>query len=267
MKASMKILWITGSHPRHLFYVNTINKAFPVSGGIMQRRENIVPKPPEGIAETDRLNFIRHFKNRDIAEQKYFKGQPAPDCPILEVTKDDINSARSIEFVKKIKPDIALTFGCELVREPLMSALPRDTINLHLGLSPRYRGAATLFWPFYFLEPPYAGATFHYIVAEPDAGDIVHHVVPELSPEDNIHDVACKCVVQSALDMVRLLEIFASDGGWKSHRQKSTGKNFLGSDFKPQHLRMIYNVYNDDIVREYLEGRLVSKKPKLVRQF
>ena len=38
--------------------------------------------------------------------------------------------------------DVALIFGTGLIKDPLYSALPADTINMHLGLSPRYRGSA-----------------------------------------------------------------------------------------------------------------------------
>ena len=263
----MKILWIGGNHPRHLYYFNRINRVFPLSAGIAECRESMIPKPPEHLQELDRLNFIRHFKNRDEAEERYFGSQDVPDCPVFEVNEDNLNSEKSVEFVKKVKPDVVLIFGCGLIKDPLYSELPNNSINLHLGVSPRYRGAATLFWPFYFMEPCYAGTTFHYIISEPDAGDIVHQVVPELDPEDGIHDVACKAVIQSAEDAVKLIEILDTEKKWKRYRQKGTGKNFLNSDFKAEHLRVIYNVFDDDMVKQYLEGRLQSKKPKLVRQF
>jgi methionyl-tRNA formyltransferase len=233
----------------------------------MEVREAMIPQPPDRVSDLDRDNFIRHFKNRDLAEEKYFGSQPKPDFPLLEVRKDTLNEQESVEFVKQVNPDLVLIFGSGLVKEPLFSVLPEDKINLHLGLSPRYRGAATLFWPFYFMEPTYAGTTFHYIVSEPDAGKIIHQVVPPLDPEDGIHDVACKAVIQSTKDAIKLLEIYQFKGAWKQHKQRSTGKNFLSSDFKPEHLRVIYNVFDDDMVRRYLEGKLISKQPQLFRQY
>jgi methionyl-tRNA formyltransferase len=185
----------------------------------------------------------------------------------LEIRPERLNSAEVVGFVKKTKPDATFIFGASLIKEPLLSTLPHNTLNLHLGISPRYRGAATLFWPFYFLEPPYAGSTFHYIVGEPDAGDIVHQAVPHLDIRDGIHDVACKTVIVSAHEALALIEILRDKGRWKTRKQRSTGKNFLASDFKPEHLRVIYNQFNDDIVKYYLEGKLKSKTPNLVRQF
>jgi len=140
-------------------------------------------------------------------------------------------------------------------------------INLHLGLSPRYRGAACLFWPFYFMEPAFAGSTVHYIVYEPDAGNIVHQVTPELEREDGIHDVGCKTVIASARDIGKLLNRYAADGKWDLRTQKSTGKNFLYRDFRPEHLRVNYDLFNDRMVESYLAGNLTDRRPKLVRQF
>jgi folate-dependent phosphoribosylglycinamide formyltransferase PurN len=264
---AMRILWIGGSHARHLYYINGISAHFTIAGGILELREPMVPRPPEGISEKDRENFILHFKNRDLAEKKYFGSQPFPEINLLKISNDELNSKKTVDFVNEIDPELVLIFGTGLIKDPLFSALPEEKINLHLGLSPRYRGAATLFWPFYFLEPTYAGTTFHYIVSEPDAGEIIHQTTPELEHGDGIHDVACKAVIQSTTDAIELLKIYAEEKRWKRHHQRSTGKNFLNSDFKPEHLRVIYDIYDDDIVDKVLDGTLKSKEPLLFRQF
>jgi len=263
----MKIIWIGGNHPRHLFFGNALHKEFGLAGAIIQLRENILPQPPDDITELDRQNFIRHFENRLKAEKKYFGRQKLPDCPRLEVAADRLNSGASANFVRSINPDATMIFGSDLIKDDLLSALPANTVNLHLGLSPRYRGAATLFWPFYFMEPAYAGCTFHYIVSEPDAGDVVHQVVPKMEKSDTIHDVACKAVEAATLDALRLLSVFKEKGPWKRFKQKGSGRNFLSNDFKPEHLRVNYNIFSDDMVRHYMEGRIISRRPKLMRQF
>ena len=120
---------------------------------------------------------------------------------------------------------------------------------------------------FYFLEPNYVGTTFHHIVSEPDAGTIIHQSVPILQKGDKIHDVSCKTIIQSSKDVIKLLEIFEKDGKWEKFSQKGTGKNFLERDFKPEHLRMIYDYFHDDIVDKFLDGEIQSREPNLIRQF
>ena len=258
----MRILWIGGSHPRHLYYANRLNEAFGLAGAIIEWRENILPEPPEYLSATDRNNWIRHFTNRQNKETAYFDVQHPPQCDTLTVNHERLNSPESVGFVKQIRPDLVLVFGCGMIRDPLASEVPH-AVNMHLGLSPRYRGAATLFWPFYFLEPQWAGVTFHYIVSEPDAGQIIHQVRPKLYRDDTIHDIGCRAVLAATEAALQLVEC---SGIWRTWKQKATGKNFLASDFKAQHLRMIYNVYQDDIVRAYLDGELPGREPKLREQ-
>ena len=271
MTTKLKIVFIGGNHPRHLYYLNRINERFPISGAIIEKRSDSTneknPIPPNDILEQDRENFVKHFSNRHITEQKYFGNGKIPKCKLLEIQKQELNSKSTVDFINSIKPNIVLIYGSHLIKEPLYSKLPENTINLHGGLSPRYRGTATMFWPFYFLEPNYVGTTFHNIISEPDAGTIIHQSIPTLERGDTIHDVSCKTIVQSSRDVIRLLEIFEKMGKWKKFSQKGTGKNFLERDFKPEHLRIIYDFFDDDIVDKFLDGNIHSTEPNLIRQF
>lgn len=262
----MKIVWLGGNHPRHLYVVNQLHHVFPLSGAVIGQRENLLPSTPTNLSDLDMRNFETHFRNRQKSEEKYFGNPPPPDCPHLEIAKGEMNSKKVIDFISEIKPDAAFIFGCELIRSELRSVLPKWTINIHLGLSPRYRGGATLFWPLYFLEPNYCGSTFHFLIDEPDAGEIVHQVQPTLVSTDRTHDVACKTVLATASGLVDLFKILEERKEWKSKRQKASGKNFLARDFRPEHLRLVYNVFNDDIVRAWKEGEINPPSPNLVNQ-
>lgn len=285
-----KILFIGGTHPRHLYYANQIHIRYPLAGAVLQDKGMLMPAEPKELNYPYPKKHLwnHHFHKRAEAEHNYFGHlNGAPNTPeTVFISSLGSGYGRITRLVKKINPDIALVFGCGMIRGELAEALPKLTINLHLGLSPRYRGAATLFWPFYFLEPQWAGCTFHKIVDEPDAGDILHQCVPELARGDKIHDVAVKAVVKATEDMIKLLGHYRIQNipkgkaknmteyigqqlltPWKYYPQSTTGKNFLSRDFQPSHLRMIYETYNDDIVDQYLDGNLKQHKPKLVRQF
>jgi len=258
-----RILWIGGSHPRHLYFANRLNDEFGLVGALVEMRENILPEPPAGLPKIDRQNWDRHFTNRRNKEEEYFDTQRLPYCNVKQVEHGSLNSTASVEFVNEVQPGLVMIFGCGMIHGALKNVLP-VAVNMHLGLSPRYRGAATLFWPFYFLEPQWAGVTFHKIVDEPDAGEIIHQCRPALKRGDTIHEVACRAVLTATFAAAQLLRCF---GSWQTWKQKATGKNFKAGDFKPQHLRMIYNVYQDDIVRAYLDGELPGSEPKLRSQY
>lgn len=264
----MRTMWIGGNHGRHFYFAGALAKQrFPLAGCIIVGREGMIPAPPAGISDHDALNFVRHFGARGEAEQRWFSAQSPPDVPTLRLPMERLNSMEAVEFVRDIAPDVVFILGSGLIKDPLAAALPRETINLHLGLSPRYRGAATLFWPFYFQEPNWAGTTFHYIVAEPDAGPIVHQVVPPLDPNDGIHDVACKAVIHSAAAVEPLLGVLAELGAWKTGPQKRVGRTFFMTDFRPSHLRVNYDLFGDRMAKAYLEGDLLCRAPPLFKQF
>ena len=271
MTKKLKILFIGGDHPRHLYYLNTIHQSFSVVGAVIEQRRigtnEKIPVPPSDITEHDKVNFVKHFSNRFNAEKNFFGNPTIPTIPLLKIEKSELNSQNTSNFVRTNNPNVVLIFGSHLIKEPLLSSLPKHTINLHGGLSPRYRGTATMFWPFYFLEPNHVGTTFHYIVSEPDAGNVIHQSVPSLEKGDKIHDVACKTIIQASKDVIKLLEILEQNSEWKIFKQKGTGKNFLEQDFRPEHLRIIYDQFNDKIVDEFLGGQISPKPPNLFTQF
>ena len=76
-----------------------------------------------------------------------------------------------------------------------------------------------------------------------------------------------KTIVESAKEMTRLLEIYEHKRNWQVYKQKGSGRNFRQSDFRAEHLRIIYDLFNDDMVKFFLDGRIKPMKPNLVKQF
>lgn len=266
----MKILIFSGTHPRHLF----IHRAVVDSGAdfmaIVMQREELLPKPPGGIPYRDQENFVRHFQDRYNVEQAFY-GHTRPSelfgNRAIYVSPDQLNSPETAKAVQDFAPDMVFIFGTNIIKNPVIDVLPELKINLHLGLSPWYKGGATLFWPFYFLKPQFAGSTFHQIVPAADAGDILHQSVPVLEKGDGIHDVGAKTVCQARTDLVRILSNLAENVPFKLERQRTTGRVWIGSDFLPAHLRVIYDLYDNKMVDEYLSGNLGSELPKLIRSW
>lgn len=236
------------------------HQAVEVVGVIIQDHGPLIPDVPRWLGDKDRINWRQYFNNRAAKEEVYFGKPPPPHGFVCK--GDNLNSKNAAIYAYQSQADLALIFGTGMIRDPLFRAMPTLKVNMHLGLSPRYRGAATLFWPFYFLEPNQAGVTFHQIVAEPDAGAILHQSRPELKHRDTIHDVGCRAVVHATEDMLELLTKWPE---WEFKTQKNTGKAFMASDFQPHHLRTIYDTWGDKIVDAYLRGDIRPTEPKLYR--
>ena len=259
----MRIVLIIGSHPRHIFFANQIITQFKDIIVVVENRGSIIQKVKENINKIDRNNFIRHFKERKSAEYKYFTSDKLNiknKNNLLKIKKISKEYSRLAKLLKECKPDILITFGCGVIREPLLSKLPYNSINFHTGLLPYFKGTAGNFWPYYFLKPNYIGITIHRIEKNLDGGSIVHQCVPKLLKEDGVHDLACKAIIKGTEDLKKILKKYSK--GYKPVfvNQKKSGKLFLDKDFKPHHLRLIYSYFNNNIAKYYLNNQLQKDK-------
>lgn len=264
----MKILILSGSHSRHMFVHNAIMESGFECAAVVMQREELMPKEPDHASKHEKNLFRKHFSERKEIEdatfgklvtKKFYKTIPSFFC-----RPESLNSKETLDFIKKQKADLAFIFGTNLIKEPILSALPPNKINLHLGLSPWYRGSATLFWPFYFLQPQYAGATFHQIIPEADAGDIVHQLTPTLENNDGIHDVAVKTVLDAKSSLIKIIKEFSSKNKLVQYKQKTSGRLFRTGEFHYSHLRLVYDLYENKIVDEYLRGNLLKTLPSVI---
>lgn len=264
----MKVVIFSGSHSRHLYVNQEVSKQFKDSLIIIQKREPEIPKIPNFKNLNNKKLYIKHFKNRNLVENKFFGKLNYKEVfarnNTISVSASTLNSPKTIKEIKKFDADFAFIFGTNLISNSLIKVLPRNKINLHLGLSPWFKGAATLFWPFYFLKPQYAGITFHEINNKPDSGPIIHQNVPTLRKGDKIHEVAAKCVLQAAKDVKILINFWKKNKKFIYYKQKTSGRIWRSKDFHVSHLKLIYELYKDKIVDSYLKGELDKTKPNLI---
>ncbi len=263
----MKIVLITGTHPRHIFIANVLYKTGCLAALIIEERENIHPLPPDYLSDEQRILFIEHFKLREITELNSFEENNFPVVPTIKLPKDKINSQKVQSLIQKYDPELLISYGCHILSEETLSFARHEKWNCHGGLSPWYRGAITHFWPSYMLEPQMTGMTVHDLTPKLDAGDVVHQCVAPLELGDKLHDLAVKAVRELGNDLPQLVRKIASKEKIIKKQHKTSGVLWLASMWRPEHLDIIYNQYNDKIVDYYLNGKFKQTKPDLHRQF
>lgn len=263
----MKVVFLTGSHPRHAYIANTLAESGCLSGLIVENREAHVPTPPKDLSNDLRELFNLHFQKRSQAEERFFGLGKIANVQRLDVSKKELNDQKVVDFVRSIQPDLILSYGVHILSDKVIHACHGQAWNLHGGLSPWYRGNITHFWPSYFLEPQMTGMTVHDLTQELDAGDVVHQNAAELVKGDGLHDLACRAVSGIARELPTLISLLDKHGTPEKISHKTTGRIWTSKDWRPDHLRTIYQLYNDSIVDRVLDGSLQGKIPKLFRQF
>jgi methionyl-tRNA formyltransferase len=252
-----KIVILTSNCLRHKYFANRIVETFGDNViKIFSEDRSFNPRNVYfGIKDKEILDW--YYDWREAMEEKYFlptskkfsKENKVIYCPPLGLKSRDV-----FEKILEINPDIIAVYGTSLISSELIDNFPNKIINIHLGLSPYYRGSGTNFWAFYNNELEYVGATIHFLSPGIDTGNIIYHVRPSIELGDNPHSVGCKVIIAATNKMIEAIEE-KIDGKIKSYPQWSAGKLYLRKDFKPEYVRKLKSMLEAGLIENYLKKK------------
>ncbi len=264
----MRVVTITGDHPRHGYFVRQVAESGLLAGTIVEQRESFSPEAPEDLSTRLAALFRMHFDRREAAEQCFFGGvvlDGVADTPALTVSRESLNGPDTVAFLKSVEPDLILSYGCHMLKPPVLACARSYAWNVHGGLSPWYRGVATHFWPSYMLEPQMTGMTLHETTDQLDGGAIVHQTGVEMVRGDGLHDLACRALQSFADEMPAFLrQVSQVPEPVTGIAQRTTGRLWTVATWRPEHLVVIYDHFEDRIVDRVLDGEIAGRKPLLV---
>jgi methionyl-tRNA formyltransferase len=260
MENKMKIVILTSNSLRHKFLANTLSRYCDDALVISECK-------PQNLSFDNSKNYTEidnHFLLRDETEKSFFPNDHYFIPKTLPIVYKEANSPYVYEVIKNFKPDILIVFGSSIIKESLISLLPAGhTINLHLGMSPYYRGSGTNFWPFVNNELEYLGSTILHLDSGIDTGDIICHVRPKIELDDNVHILGCKIIKSSAESLIKIIKLL--DEGKKLNRVKQwevKDRYYKTKDFDETALSKYKNNLKNNMIKNYLINK--SKKIKLI---
>ena len=110
------------------------------------------------------------------------------------------------------------------------------------------------------------GFTIHELTSLVDHGPVIHQSGTKLVHGDGLHDLACRAVLLLAEQLSDLVELTRADS-IKGVPHKTSGRLWLARDWRPEHLRLIYEHYENRIVDLCLDGEIVGREPELITQW
>lgn len=196
----------------------------------------------------------------------------------LEVYQpDNVNSAESIEKMKKLNPDfiVVAAYG-QILRKQILDMPKYGCINVHASLLPKYRGAAPINWAIINGEKE-TGITIMEMAEGLDTGDMILSKEIPINEEDDFQIVHDKLALLGSELIVEALEGIKDNrvikvpqdnklSTYASMISKETGRINWGKDgeniknlvrgLKPR--PSAYTVYNGNIVKIH-KVKLVDK--------
>lgn len=251
----MRALVLTSNKKRHKYYVQKIAENLEVVGVISEPKVRYYNELKENS-----LIVKEHFNKLSQYEEKYLGNPKFPeDIQILKLTKDEINSDTALSFAKDKNPDIIFLFGTCILKDIWLDTFPNKIINLHLGLSPFYRGSATLFWPIYNNCISCVGVTIHITSKKVDAGEIIARFKPHLEKGDNYYDINLKAIKAGIDSIVSVSTDYINGNRSPLKQDLSKSKLYKKSDFSEKKLQIALKNIGNGLTIEQIE-RIKSSK-------
>ena len=257
----MRVCILTSNKTRHRYMANRIAKRFNVVGVFSEAKqpkrhlaEKVKHQDLEGAEEI--ATYLNGFAE---AEKRYlmpagFEFDLPKGVPMFRVDPDRLNEPELRQTILSLKPDCFAVFGTSLVRQDLLDLSPCFT-NIHLGLSPYYRGVVCSFWPFFNNEPEYVGVTVFYLDAGIDSGPIIHQGLVDLDPGDGIHDASVKAILTGVDLQIKALEERAESSIVAHPQNLDIGRVYYNRDFTVHALRDCLSRWDEEAMLRYVENQ------------
>ena len=108
------------------------------------------------------------------------------------------------------------------------------------------------------------GMTLHETTNFLDAGEIIFQTAAPMVRGDTLHRLAARNVEVFAKMLAEKIELLNFLNLPKGITQAGYGKVFMGKDWRPEHLRFIYETHADAIVDKVINGVIEGREPKLL---
>tara|TARA_B100000212_G_C27362527_1_gene528858 strand:+ start:671 stop:1492 length:822 start_codon:yes stop_codon:yes gene_type:complete len=203
---------------------------------------------------------LGHLEARALAEKDFFELYINMQKEIKSISKIVpkfwFSSKDCLQIIKEINPSQILVYGTSIIKGDIINKFKRRIFNLHLGLSPYYRGAGTNYFPFVNNEPEYAGSTFMYLDEGIDTGEIIHQIRPIINITDSFHQFSNRFLIHSFQTYSKIAERNLQNG-LKEPFVTSTMKNnkrllYKTADFSKESVLKMYENFKNGMIDQYL---------------
>jgi folate-dependent phosphoribosylglycinamide formyltransferase PurN len=201
---------------------------------------------------------IDHLERRARSEYDYFahfvNTTPDQSNPV-EIPYGEVNEQRYYDEITDLEPDLLVVYGSSIIQHPLLTEYNGRILNIHLGLSPYYRGTGTNFWPLVNGEPEYVGATFMYIDEGVDTGEIIHQLRARVHPYDGPHDIGNRLIADVGQLYPEIVRRFDDLHHMSQIDEPDNNHYYKSSDYSQDATVQLYENFTNGMVKDYLENK------------
>jgi len=129
------------------------------------------------------LDLVSKKRQSEIRQKASLDCSAISDKKIINVLS--INSPDVLEILNRLKPEIIVVNGTRIISEKILSHISGTILNMHAGVTPKYRGVHGAYWALADKDSENCGVTVHQVDAGIDTGNIVAQKIISPSHLDN----------------------------------------------------------------------------------
>ena len=191
--------------------------------------------------------LVEWRKNKNSLK-RIFNDQPfdylIKDVEAIET--EDINSAKVKDFILAKSPSLVVVSGTSIIKPHLIRLVEGRMINIHVGITPEYRGAHGGFWAAYNGESEMVGVTVHMVDVGIDTGAILLQEKVAIDSSDTLMSIVYRQKKKGVDLVLRCLEQL-EHGALRGYYKK----------------RSLSKLYYSPGLTHYLKAKKTGLSPKL----
>jgi folate-dependent phosphoribosylglycinamide formyltransferase PurN len=136
-----------------------------------------------------------------------------------------VNEEACLKAIQLLQPDIIVVNGTRIISKKILQSTNAIFINMHVGITPHYRGSHGGYWALYNNDIENFGTTIHLIDAGVDTGAVLKQVFTKPGKQDNFTTYP---VLQAAVGIDALKEVLANmlSGNYETIMHTEKGKMY-----------------------------------------
>jgi len=129
------------------------------------------------------LNKTSRKRINEIAREYSLTRKPIPGEKIIYLSS--VNSDNCLSELQQLQPDLVIVHGTRIISKKILNGVKATFINIHAGITPRYRGSHGAYWALANNDAEHCGVTVHMVDAGIDTGNVLFQERIPVTRKDN----------------------------------------------------------------------------------
>ena len=182
----MKVTLFTSNNSRHNYFINLLSE---ISQELFVVQECGTIFPGEIPGHYPKSDIMKKYFEKVYNAQHFFFGNAyinnkSKNVKVIPMLLGDINKCKLNFLSDFLNSDIYIVFGSSYIKGDLVNFLvKKKAINIHMGVSPYYRGCDCNFWALNDENPHLVGSTIHLLSKGLDSGPLLYHAMSKIKSD------------------------------------------------------------------------------------